>query len=133
MYSKPEKTKFKKEKKGKIKGIIIDNLAFGSFGIKSLTVGRITAKQIEACRRVISKRIKNIGKLWIRIFPSTPITLKPSGSRMGKGKGNVDHWVVKIKPGKILFEVEGVSLSMAQEILHSVSAKSQLNLSLISN
>lgn len=132
MYLRPKVVKFKKEKKGKIKGTVLDSIRFGSFGIKTLSSGSITAKQIESCRRVISKKIKGIGKLWIRIFPDTPITLKPNASRMGKGKGDVSHWVAKVNAGKILYEIEGVSKLEAIKICKSVSAKSHFKLVLIS-
>lgn len=108
MFLQPQLKKLKKEKRGKLKGKKIDNLNFGTFGIKAITKGNLTSKQIEMCRRIISKRIKGIGKLWIKVFPKVPITSKPKSVRMGKGKGDISHWVCKIKPGKILYEIDGV-------------------------
>lgn len=96
--------------KGKNRGVILNsNIQFGTFGIKAITRGRITARQIESARKVITKFIKKQGKIWIRIFPDKPITQKPLEVRMGKGKGNVEYWVALVKPGQVLYEVSGLS------------------------
>ena len=105
----PKKTKFRKQFKGRIHGNSKGNYAlnYGSFGLKALEPGWITARQIEASRIVISRIVRKIGKMWIRIFPDKPITAKPAETRMGKGKGSLDHWVSVVKPGRILLEIEG--------------------------
>jgi len=115
----PRKTKHRKQQKGRIKGIAGrgSEIAFGSFAIKSLDTGRITARQIEAARIAMTRYMKREGQVWIRIFPDTPITSKPAEVRMGKGKGALDHWACKIRPGRILFEMDGVRLDVAQEAL----------------
>lgn len=123
MFLSPREKKYKKEFKGKSLGIFRESGSFGVFAIKSSEYGRITSRQIETARRVISKRVKNTGKYWIGIFPSKPITSKPSQVRMGKGKGNVSFWVANVKPGKILFEIEGLSESSAFKVFESVSNK----------
>ncbi|CAL4323789.1 50S ribosomal protein L16 [Buchnera aphidicola] len=106
----PKRTKFRKMHKGKNRGVILNsNIQFGTFGIKAITRGRITARQIESARKVITKFIKKQGKIWIRIFPDKPITQKPLEVRMGKGKGNVEYWVALVKPGQVLYEVSGLS------------------------
>lgn len=115
----PRKVKRRKVQKGRIKGLATrgSSVSFGSFGIKSLEMGRLTSRQIEAARIAMTRHMKREGQVWIRIFPDTPITNKPAEVRMGKGKGSLDHWVCKIKPGRILYELEGVSLEVAQEAL----------------
>ncbi|MAX80832.1 MAG: 50S ribosomal protein L16 [Crocinitomicaceae bacterium] len=115
----PKKVKHRKVFKGRIKGVSQrgSQVAFGSFAIKTLDQGRLTSRQIEAARIAINRYMKREGQVWIRIFPDTPITSKPAEVRMGKGKGALDHWVAKIKPGRILFEVDGVSSEIAQEAL----------------
>jgi large subunit ribosomal protein L16 len=115
----PKKVKHRKVFKGRIKGISQrgSQVAFGSFAIKTLDPGRLTSRQIEAARIAINRYMKREGQVWIRIFPDTPITSKPAEVRMGKGKGALDHWVAKIKPGRILFEVDGVTSDIAQEAL----------------
>jgi large subunit ribosomal protein L16 len=125
----PKKTKFKKQFKGKIKGKTFrgNKIIFGNYGIKALQECRITSKQIEATRRNIVRKMKRLGFLWIRIFPDTPVTSKPNEIRMGKGKGNVDFWVAKIKKGQILFEISGISLLEAKNILKSCSNKLPIN------
>jgi large subunit ribosomal protein L16 len=132
MFLQPRELKYKKEKKGKISGISFESLNFGTFGIKALECGRINARQIEMARRVISKRVKNSGKLWIRIFPHKPVTAKPNEVRMGKGKGSVSYWVAAIRPGKILYEIEGISETLAFKIFRTLSLKLPLKLKLIS-
>jgi len=115
----PKKVKRRRVQKGRIKGLAQrgSTVSFGSFGIKSLAMGRITSRQIEAARIAMTRHMKREGQVWIRIFPDTPITNKPAEVRMGKGKGALDHWVCKIKPGRILYELDGVSLEIAKEAL----------------
>ncbi|QFQ32669.1 50S ribosomal protein L16 [Buchnera aphidicola (Aphis fabae)] len=106
----PKRTKFRKMHKGRNRGLAIGtNVDFGVFGLKAVDRGRLTARQIESARRAITRCIKRQGKIWIRIFPDKPITQKPLEVRMGKGKGNVEYWVALIQPGKILYELDGVS------------------------
>lgn len=115
----PRKTKFRKQQKGRIKGIAHrgHELAFGAFGIKSLETSFITGRQIEAARQAVTRYMKREGQIWIRIFPDKPITKKPLETRMGKGKGGVEEWVMNIKPGRIIFELAGVSEELAREAL----------------
>ncbi len=115
----PKKLKYRKQQKGRMKGLSWrgSQLAFGSFGIKSLDTEWITARQIEAARQAITRYMKRQGKVWIRIFPDKPVTKKPAEVRMGKGKGDIDHYVARVTPGRILFEIEGVSREVAQEAL----------------
>ena len=115
----PKKVKHRKVQKGRIKGVAQRGaqISFGSFAIKSLEMGRLTSRQIEAARIAINRYMKREGQVWIRVFPDTPITSKPAEVRMGKGKGALDHWVAKVKPGRVLFEVDGVSSDIAQEAL----------------
>lgn len=121
----PKRTKFRKQQKGRNHGLATrgDKISFGEFGIKATTRGPITARQIEAARRAITRHVRRGGKLWIRIFPDVPITGKPLEVRQGKGKGNVDHWAVKILPGRVLYEIEGVSEAVAREAFRLASAK----------
>lgn len=121
----PKKTKFRKQHKGKIKGLAQrgNQLAFGTFGIKTLETGRLTSRQIESARVAVTRYMKREGQVWIRIFPDTPITKKPAEVRMGKGKGALDHWVAKIEPGRMLFEVDGVSREVGQEALRLAAQK----------
>lgn len=116
----PKKTKYKKAQKGRITGFASNGstIAFGSYGLKAIEPCRLTARQIEAARKAIIRKIKKIGKLWIRVFPDIPVTSKPAEVRMGKGKGAVSYWMVRIKPGKILFEIsKEVSQTLAKEAL----------------
>lgn len=121
----PKRVKFRKQQKGRIKGLAGrgHTIAFGSFGLKSLESGRITSRQIEACRITISRTLKREGKIWIRIFPDKPITKKPAEVRMGKGKGAPEYWVAKIKPGTIMFEIDGVSKELAARALKLAAYK----------
>ena len=121
----PKRTKFRKLHKGKNRGLAQrgNKVSFGEFGLKATTRGRITARQIEAARRAISRRVKRGGKLWIRIFPDKPITKKPLEVRMGKGKGNVEYWVALIQPGLMLYELEGVPEELAREAFRLAAAK----------
>ncbi len=115
----PKKLKYRKQQKGRMKGISWrgSELAFGTFGLKALDTKWITARQIEAARQAITRYMKRQGKVWIRIFPDKPVTKKPAEVRMGKGKGDIDQYVAPVTPGRILFEIEGVSKEVAQEAL----------------
>lgn len=122
----PKKTKYKKYQKGHpAKGISIrcNSLSYGKYGLKALKSGKITAKQIEAIRRTIMRKTKKLGKLWIRVFPDIPVSLKPAEVRMGKGKGNVEYWISKIKAGRILFELDNLSYIEAKNAFDSVKYK----------
>ena len=121
----PKKTKYRKQQKGKIKGNALrgSQLAFGSFGIKSMDEGFLTSRQIEAARIAVTRYMKREGKVWIRVFPDKPITSKPAEVRMGKGKGALDHWVAVIRPGRVLFEAEGVPYDVAKEALRLAAQK----------
>ena len=121
----PKKTKFRKQQKGKLRGFATSGakVSFGEYGLKAITRGRVTARQIEAARRAMTRHIKRGGKVWIRIFPDVPITKKPVEVRMGKGKGNVEYWVAKIQPGKVLYEMECVTEEIAREAFRLAAAK----------
>ena len=121
----PKRTKFRKVHKGRNRGLALrgSTVAFGSIALKSFERGRLTARQIEAARRAITRRVKRGGKIWIRVFPDKPITQKPLEVRMGKGKGNVEYWVAEIQPGKILYEIEGVPEELAREAFALGAAK----------
>jgi large subunit ribosomal protein L16 len=121
----PKKTKYRKAHKGRIKGNAKGgfDLNFGAFGLKALEPERVTARQIEAARRAISRHVKRVGRLWIRIFPDVPVTKKPAEVRMGSGKGSVEYWVCRVKPGRVLFEVDGVTEEVAREAFLRASAK----------
>ncbi len=121
----PKRTKFRKQHKGRNRGIAVrgSKVSFGEFGLKSTGRGRITARQIEAARRAMSRYIKRGGKIWIRVFPDKPITQKPLEVRQGKGKGNVEYWVAQIQPGRMLYEMEGVAEDIAREAFRLAAAK----------
>ena len=121
----PKQTKYRKQQKARNRGLatVGNKVSFGEFGLKAITRGKITARQLEAARRVISRYVKRGGKLWIRIFPDKPITQKPLEVRQGKGKGNVEYWVAQIQPGRVLYEMEGVSEETAREAFQLASAK----------
>jgi large subunit ribosomal protein L16 len=121
----PKRTKFRKQRKGRNRGVATsgNQVSFGEYGLKSTTRGMLTARQIEAARRAINRYIKRGGKVWIRIFPDKPITRKPLEVRMGSGKGSVEFWVARIKPGCVLYEVEGVTEAVAREAFRLASAK----------
>lgn len=121
----PKRTKFRKMMKGRNRGLALrgSKVSFGEFALKATGRGRITARQIEAARRVITRKVKRGGKLWIRVFPDKPITSKPLEVRQGKGKGNVEYWVAQIQPGKVLYEMEGVSEEVAREAFTLAAAK----------
>jgi large subunit ribosomal protein L16 len=121
----PKRTKFRKQHTGRNNGTALrgSSVSFGEYGLKSVSRGRMTARQIEAARRAISRHVKRGGKIWIRVFPDKPITKKPLEVRMGKGKGSVEYWVAQIKPGTMLFEIEGVSEELAREAFELAAAK----------
>ena len=121
----PKRTKYRKQQKLRNRGLAQrgNRVDFGSFGLKSLGIGRITNRQIEAARIVMTRHMKREGKVWIRIFPDKPITSKPAEVRMGKGKGALDHYVAVIKPGRIMFELDGVPIEPAQEALRLAAQK----------
>jgi len=121
----PKRTKYRKQMKGKNRGLASkgNSVSFGEYGLKATDRGRITARQIEAARRAMTRHIRRGGKIWIRIFPDKPITKKPLEVRQGKGKGNVEYWVAQIQPGRILYEMSGVEEDLAKEALKLAAAK----------
>jgi large subunit ribosomal protein L16 len=121
----PKRTKYRKQMKGRNRGLALtgNQVSFGEFGMKSTELGRISARQIEAARRVITRYVARGGKLWIRIFPDTPVTKKPLEVRMGSGKGNVEYWAAKVQPGKMLYELEGIPEELAREAFRLAGAK----------
>ncbi len=121
----PKRTKFRKMFKGKNRGLAQNGnkVSFGEFGLKATERGRVSARQIEAARRAMTRKVKRNGKIWIRIFPDVPISSKPLEVRMGKGKGNVDYWCSKVQPGTVLYEMEGVSEELAREAFRLAATK----------
>jgi large subunit ribosomal protein L16 len=121
----PKRTKFRKQQKGRNRGLAQrgSKVSFGEYALKSTDRGRMTARQIEAARRTITRYVKRGGKLWIRVFPDVPITKKPIEVRQGKGKGNVEYWIAQVQPGRILYEIEGVSEDVAREAFKLAAAK----------
>jgi large subunit ribosomal protein L16 len=121
----PKRTKFRKQFKGRISGSSKGgtDLNFGAFGLKAMEPERVTARQIEAARRAITREMKRQGRVWIRIFPDVPVTKKPTEVRMGKGKGGVEFWAARVAPGRIMFEIDGVSVDVAREALRLGAAK----------
>jgi len=121
----PKKTKFRKMHKGRIKGVAKGgtDLNFGAFGLKAMEPDRITARQIEAARRALTRHMKRAGRVWIRVFPDVPVSKKPTEVRMGKGKGSVEYWAARVKPGRIMFEIDGVSPEVAKVALELAAAK----------
>lgn len=121
----PKRTKFRKQMKGRNRGLaqVGNRVSFGEFGLKATTRGQLTARQIESARRAITRHVKRGGRLWIRVFPDKPITKKPIEVRMGKGKGNVEYWVAPIQPGRMIYEIEGVSEEIAREAFSRAAAK----------
>jgi large subunit ribosomal protein L16 len=121
----PKRTKFRKAHKGRIKGLATSGnaLNFGSFGLKAQEPARITARQIEAARRAMTRHMKRAGRVWIRIFPDVPVSKKPTEIRMGKGKGTPEYWAARVKPGRIMFEIDGVTQLVAREALRLGAAK----------
>jgi large subunit ribosomal protein L16 len=121
----PKRTKFRKQMKGRNRGLAHrgSTVSFGEYGLKATTRGRLTARQLEAARRAMTRHIKRGGKIWIRVFPDVPVSKKPLEVRMGKGKGNVEYWVCKIQPGRVLYEMEGVNEGIAREAFKLAAAK----------
>ena len=121
----PMRTKFRKAHKGRIKGAATSGatLSFGQFGLKAMEPDRLTARQIEAARRALTRHMKRAGRVWIRVFPDVPVSKKPAEVRMGSGKGTPELWVVRIKPGRVLFEIDGVPVTIAREALDLAAAK----------
>lgn len=121
----PKRTKFRKQHKGRNRGLALsgNKVSFGEYGLKAVDRGRLTARQIEAARRAMTRHIKRGGKIWIRVFPDKPITQKPLEVRQGKGKGSVEYWVAQIQPGRMLYEMEGVAEDVAREAFRLAAAK----------
>lgn len=121
----PKRTKFRKTHKGRNRGLANsgNEVSFGTFGLKATSRGQLTARQIEAARRALTRHVKRGGKIWIRVFPDKPVTKKPLEVRMGKGKGNVEYWVCPIQPGKVLYEMDGVPEALAREAFALAAAK----------
>ncbi|MBL6783200.1 MAG: 50S ribosomal protein L16 [Candidatus Puniceispirillales bacterium] len=130
----PKRTKFRKAHKGRIHGMAKGGtqLNFGAYGLKATTPARVTARQIEAARRAITRHLRRAGRVWIRIFPDVPVSTKPAEVRMGKGKGNPEYWVARVKPGRIMFEIDGVQKDLATEALILASAKLPLDTRVVS-
>ncbi|MBM3541580.1 MAG: 50S ribosomal protein L16 [Alphaproteobacteria bacterium] len=121
----PQRTKYRKAHKGRVKGAAkgATTLNFGSFGLKALEAGRLTSRQIEAARRAVTRNMKRTGRIWIRIFPDVPVSKKPAEVRMGSGKGSPEYWVARVKPGRIMFEIDGIPRDVAYESLSLAGAK----------
>src|SRR6202142_717806 len=121
----PVRTKFRKAHKGRIHGVASSaiDLAFGQFGLKAMEPDRVTARQIEAARRALTRHMKRAGRVWIRVFPDVPVSKKPAEVRMGSGKGTPELWVARVKPGRVLFEIDGVTVQTAKEALSLAAAK----------
>ena len=130
----PKKTKYRRHHRGNLKGMTKggDYVAFGTFGLKAIEPGWITSRQIEACRISITRVVRKIGRMWIRIFPDKPITKKPAETRMGKGKGSPEYWVAVIKPGRILYEIKGVETDIAREAMRIAGYKMPVKTRIIS-
>jgi len=130
----PKRTKFRKQQKGRNRGLATsgNRVSFGEYGLRATARGRLTARQIEAARRAMTRHIKRGGKIWIRVFPDVPVTKKPIEVRMGKGKGNVEYWVAKVKPGKVLYEMQGVTEDIAREAFRRAAAKLPVSTTFVS-
>ncbi|MBK8452056.1 MAG: 50S ribosomal protein L16 [Thiofilum sp.] len=130
----PKRTKFRKQMKGRNRGLALvgSKVSFGEFGLKTLERGRLTARQIESARRAINRYVRRGGKIWIRVFPDKPISKKPLEVRMGKGKGNVEYWVAQVQPGKVLYEIEGVAEEVAREAFRLAAAKLPMKTTFVS-
>jgi len=129
----PKRTKYRKAHKGRIHGVAKGGTAlnFGAFGLKALEPARVTARQIEAARRAMTRHMKRSGRVWIRIFPDVPVSTKPQEVRMGSGKGSPEFWAARVKPGRIMFEIDGVSLAIAKEAFDLAAAKLPIKTSFI--
>ena len=121
----PKRTKYRKQQKGRNRGKAMsgNRVSFGDFGLKAITRGRVTARQIEAARRAITRKVRRGAKIWIRVFPDKPVTKKPLEVRQGKGKGNVEYWVAQVQPGRMLYEMQGIDEGLAREAFRLASAK----------
>jgi large subunit ribosomal protein L16 len=130
----PKRTKYRKAHKGRVRGNAKGGtkLNFGAHGLKAMTAGRLTARQIEACRRAITRHMKRSGRVWIRMFPDVPVSSKPTEVRMGKGKGSPEYWMCRVKPGRIMFEVDGVPAEVAREAFARGAAKLPLKTRVVS-
>ena len=130
----PKRTKFRKQMKGRNRGLALagSKVSFGEFGLKATDRGRLTARQIESARRAINRYVRRGGKIWISIFPDKPISKKPLEVRQGKGKGNVEYWVAQIQPGKVLYEIEGVTEEIAREAFRLAAAKLPMKTTFVS-
>ena len=130
----PKKTKYRKAHKGRIKGSAKGGytLNFGEYGLKAMEPERVTARQIEASRRAISRYVKRVGRMWIRIFPDVPVTKKPAEVRMGSGKGSVEFWAARVKPGRIIFEIDGVTFAQAKEAIRKAGSKVSVRTRMVS-
>ena len=130
----PKRTKFRKQFKGRNRGLALagSKVSFGEFGLKATERGRLTARQIESARRAINRYVRRGGKIWIRVFPDKPISKKPLEVRQGKGKGNVEYWVAQIQPGKVLYEIEGVTEEIAREAFRLAAAKLPMKTTFVS-
>jgi large subunit ribosomal protein L16 len=129
----PKRTKFRKQQKGRNRGLsnVGNRVSFGEFGLQATTRGFLTARQIESARRAITRHVKRGGKLWIRVFPDKPISKKPVEVRMGKGKGNVEYWVAPVQPGRMIYEIQGVSEEVAREAFRRAAAKLSVKTSFV--
>ena len=130
----PKRTKFRKQHKGRNRGLaqVGNSVAFGEYGLKATDRGRLTARQIEAARRAMTRFVMRGGKIWIRVFPDVPVTKKPLEVRMGNGKGNVEYWVAKVQPGTVLYEMEGVTEEIAREAFRLAAAKLSVTTAFVS-
>ncbi len=130
----PKRTKFRKAQKGRVRGKAKGGTAlnFGSYGLKALAPARVTARQIEAARRAMTRHMKRAGRVWVRIFPDVPVSTKPAEVRMGSGKGSPEYWVARVKPGRIMFEIDGVPVETARRALELASAKLPLETRFVS-
>ena len=130
----PKRTKFRKQMKGRNRGLALagSKVSFGEYGLKAIARGRLTARQIESARRAINRYVRRGGKIWIRIFPDKPISKKPLEVRQGKGKGNVEYWVAQIQPGKVLYEIEGVTEEIAREAFRLAATKLPMKTTFVS-
>ena len=130
----PKRTKYRKQQKGRNRGKAMsgNRVSFGDFGLKATTRGRVTARQIEAARRAITRKVRRGAKIWIRMFPDKPVTKKPLEVRQGKGKGNVEYWVAQIQPGRMLYEIQGVDESLAREAFRLAAAKLSVQTTFVS-
>jgi len=131
----PKRVKYRKKQRGKMKGNAQrgNSLAFGTFGLKAMESGWITSRQIEATRIAMTRHMKRLGKVWIRVFPDKPVTKKPAETRMGKGKGSPEYWVAVVRPGRIMFELDGVSFELAKEALRLASHKLPIKTKFVSS